>query len=270
MTATNISNTLEFMRGNFNTRAQDYEQASNEPWGVMRDRLGLANLLRHMPTGKTIRVLDAGGGSGFYAIELARRGCYVELVDFADGMLDIARRNISTEGLEERVRINRADLTTALPGYRTDSYNVVLCHYVLEYISDYRHLFAEMSRVLKKDGVLSLAYHNCYAEAAHLVIRESNPKAALEALPCHATTANGFDASIRTFDPDEMNTEAKRAGLYLLADYGVRIFNDYLVNDQRKYEPGFFDALMELEAAAANLPPYKGIARYRHLLAAKK
>lgn len=55
-------------------------------------------------------VLDVGCGPGHYAIELARRGAaYVAGIDFADGMLALARARSRNEGVGDTCRFESAD-----------------------------------------------------------------------------------------------------------------------------------------------------------------
>jgi len=76
------------------------------------------------------RLLDAGGGSGAYAIAFAQASPEVE-VDLLDrpAVLDIAGRHVSEAGLAERVHLRPGDLTTDALG---TGYDLVLlsaiCH----------------------------------------------------------------------------------------------------------------------------------------------
>jgi hypothetical protein len=53
-----------------------------------------------------------------------------------------------------------------------------------------------------------------------------------------------------------------------VAEYGVRIFADYLPAEKLD-NPEFFARLLELETAAGTLHPYRLIARYTQLLGRK-
>jgi hypothetical protein len=53
-----------------------------------------------------------------------------------------------------------------------------------------------------------------------------------------------------------------------LAEYGIRIFADYLP-PEKLADPEFFARLLELETVASILHPYKLIARYTQLLGRK-
>ena len=41
-----------------------------------------------------------------------------------------------------------------------ETFDIIICHNVLEYIDDKETVVKALSRVLKKDGILSIAKHN--------------------------------------------------------------------------------------------------------------
>lgn len=59
------------------------------------------------PTGL---VLDAGSGTGKWAIPIAERGLKVVLLDISAGILEVARRKIQERGLEGRVSLVQGDI----------------------------------------------------------------------------------------------------------------------------------------------------------------
>jgi S-adenosylmethionine-dependent methyltransferase len=233
-----------------------------EPWTKLRYQLVLGNILRHLPSSKVLRALDVGGGDVFDAIEMAKRGCFVELIDTDERILEAAHRQIETEGVAERVRISKVTPDAAMGGYRGASFNLVFCHRLLDYTPDYKRTLEEASRLLKPEGLLSVVYPNPYATPLRLALKELNPKAALEALIGQRVISAPESA--------QMNAAIAAAGLQIVADYGVHIFNDYASDEKRNYNPEFFAALLELERAAALLPQYQGIAEYRNVLATKR
>lgn len=48
-------------------------------------------------------VLDAGGGTGRWAVQMARKGCKVVLLDISEGMLARAQTKVNQEKLQDRV-----------------------------------------------------------------------------------------------------------------------------------------------------------------------
>ena len=72
------------------------------------------------------RVLDVGCGPGHYAVALARRGAgYVLGLDFAPGMLELARARAQQAGVADRCRFELADFL-AYPLSETFDYAVVM------------------------------------------------------------------------------------------------------------------------------------------------
>jgi SAM-dependent methyltransferase len=71
------------------------------------------------------RVLDAGGGAGRYAVRLAERGYEVTLLDASRRQAELAREKADERGVDDRLRVARADLR-ALP-VGDGSHDAALC-----------------------------------------------------------------------------------------------------------------------------------------------
>jgi SAM-dependent methyltransferase len=94
------------------------------------------------------RVLDAGCGTGRYAVELARRGFRVTGLNAADDLLAVARRRAGD------VTFLLADLASLPPGPPHDA---VLCRGVLNDVLDdrlRRDALLGFARTLRRGGVL--------------------------------------------------------------------------------------------------------------------
>lgn len=98
-------------------------------------------------------VLDAGCGSGRYAVELARRGFVVHGVDLSPDLIEVARQ----AGGQSTGRVTFAVGDIArLPGAR---YDAILCRGVLNDVlenSDREAVFAAFAAALEPQGVLIL------------------------------------------------------------------------------------------------------------------
>jgi SAM-dependent methyltransferase len=95
------------------------------------------------------RVLDAGCGPGVYAEWLIRHGAEVVGVDVSPKMIRLARRRLGSG-----VSLHLADLDKSLDFLETETFDIVLCSLVLDYVEDWQGLFAEFNRMLKGFGVL--------------------------------------------------------------------------------------------------------------------
>jgi len=79
-------------------------------------------------------VLDIGCGPGHYGVELARRGASEVLgIDFAEGMIQLARERARTAGVEDRCRFVLGDILEAEVAKKYD-YTIVMGF--MDYVED--------------------------------------------------------------------------------------------------------------------------------------
>jgi len=102
------------------------------------------------------RVLDIATGTGNLAIPLARAGCFVTGVDIAPNLLVQARERAAAEGLN--VQFDEGD-AEALP-YPDASFDAVVTMFGAMFAPRPELVAAEMARVLKPGGLLSMANWN--------------------------------------------------------------------------------------------------------------
>ena len=105
---------------------------------------------------KKKRVLDAGCGNGRNAVYLAKRGCEVTAVDFAEAALTETQRRADTTGVKNRASVEKVDLSATLP-YASNSFDFVLdaytfCHFLDEALAT--AFWTEMGRIAGPDGYL--------------------------------------------------------------------------------------------------------------------
>jgi ubiquinone/menaquinone biosynthesis C-methylase UbiE len=103
--------------------------------------------------GEELRVLDAGCGTGFFGIGLARRGpgWRVEGLDASAGMIRVARRQ--AERLGVRGTSFRQGDVASLP-YDDGSFDAVFAAGLLPNLNDWSAALAEFRRVLRPEGRL--------------------------------------------------------------------------------------------------------------------
>ncbi|MER7400827.1 SAM-dependent methyltransferase, partial [Streptomyces sp. NPDC000151] len=71
----------------------------------------------------------------------------------------------------------------------------------------------------------------------------------------------------RRFTAEQLTELVTRTGLAVGAVHGVRVFADLVPGVLVDTEPGAMDALLKLEAAAAELPAFHSVATQLHVLA---
>jgi S-adenosylmethionine-dependent methyltransferase len=255
----------------FDASAQAWDEYTKTPLGRLRQELTMHHLVQYLGSPvHSLNVLDVGGGTGSYALPLARLGHRVCLLDFSAQMLAIARQKAQQLGspLRERVDFCHASVVE-IPGlFSANHFDLVLCHTLLEYVPDPSDILCALAAVLRPGGLLSLLVANPHADPLRWAIAREDPEKALLALNEPISTADLFGLSRHTFAAETMQEAMAQAGMEVMARYGVRIFADH-VPAEKLADPEFLARMLELEIAAGPLDPYRQIARYNQLLGRK-
>jgi 2-polyprenyl-3-methyl-5-hydroxy-6-metoxy-1,4-benzoquinol methylase len=104
--------------------------------------------------GKTL--LEIGCGAGVDLVRFARAGAVVTGVDLSRTAIDLARQNISQNGLDANLQIMNGEALQ----FADDSFDVVYAHGVLQYTADTGKMVAEIHRVLRPGGEAILMVYN--------------------------------------------------------------------------------------------------------------
>lgn len=155
------------------------DKVEAKQWGVHASRYLFAS---NFVQGKT--VLDAECGTGYGSQLLLRRGAArVVGVDIAPSAVAYAHQHYVQPGLEFQA------MSVAALGFRDKTFDVVIMLDVLEHVSNQARCLAEISRVLKDDGLLVVSTPN---QAEHpgesfnpFHVRELNRLELIELLQLH-------------------------------------------------------------------------------------
>jgi SAM-dependent methyltransferase len=222
--------------------------------------------------GTQLRVLDVGGGSGMFAVPLARLGHEVTVVDPSADALATLRRRADTAGVGERVRGVQGDgdlLHQVLPvdgdGYDDAGYDLALCHSVLEVVDDPAVTLREIAGAVRPGGQVSIATAN-RAGAVLARALSGHPKEARALLEDHDPTPGRDRPARRRFDPAGLLALVDAAGLEAGSWRGVSVVAD-LLDAASGADP---DAVRALELALADTSPYRDVATGLHVLATRR
>jgi SAM-dependent methyltransferase len=202
------------------------------------------------------RILDVGCGQGTQALRLAEAGHQVTAVDSSPSLL-ATLRSMDAAG---RIHVVEADF---LEMPVEDVFDVVLCHGVLMYFPDPAPVLDALAARVAPGGLLSLLVRNADGLALRPGLHGDWP----EALAALSGTAyrNRLGLDTRADRREELTASLRERGLTVEDWYGVRIFTDNAPDDAPL--PPDLDALLEAEAAAAHVDPYRSVAALTHLLA---
>jgi 2-polyprenyl-3-methyl-5-hydroxy-6-metoxy-1,4-benzoquinol methylase len=219
--------------------------------------------------GSPLRVLDVGGGSGMFAVPLARLGHDVTVVDPSADALATLRRRADTAGVGARVHGLQGDgdlLHEVLPaaGAGSDGYDLALCHYVLEVVDDPEVTLREISRALRPGGQVSVATANRAGAVLGRAVA-GHPVEALALLEDRDPAPARSKPARRRFTPQDMLALVEGAGLRPGPWRGVSVVAD-LLEATSGADPR---AVRALELALAEASPYRDVATGLHVLATR-
>jgi S-adenosylmethionine-dependent methyltransferase len=228
-------------------------------WAVLR-----AELDRH--PGTSLRVLDAGGGSGQFAVPLAELGHQVTVVDASPDALAALERRAAEQSVAGRVTGVQGDADTVLQLVGAASQDLVLCHSLLEVVDEPAAVLGPIAQTVRVGGCASVLVANRNATVLSRALG-GHLAGALHALHDPAGRWGDGDAAMRRYDLSEVSALLSAAGLRVEEVHGVRVVADLVPGALADAETGGLEALLELERAAAVLPPFRDIATQLHLLA---
>ncbi len=166
-------------------------------------------------------VMDAGGGTGRWAIKLTEflKGKLV-VFDRSEDMLAKARENIKTSGVSNRIITTEGDLTN-IENFKDASVDHIVSIYSpLSFIYEQARAAKELHRILKPGGrilIMSHSFHNALAS------KLNNYKASAEEIEKLA------DSQLVTWAPHvpELVTHSKESLEKLFSDAGFSVCKTY-------------------------------------------
>jgi SAM-dependent methyltransferase len=234
-------------------------------WDVLKDALDRRVKVTGRESRSELDVLDTGGGSGNFAVPVARLGHRVTVVDPSPNALFALERRAAEAGVADRVRGVQGDVLGLFDVVGRGGFDAVLCHGVLEYVDDPAEGVRLAVDALRPGGILSLLGAGlggavlARALAGHFTEAQT-------ALTDPAGRWGEGDPVPRRFTAEQLTALVEAAGVRVDAVHGVRVFADLVPGVLVDTEPGAMEALLKLEAAAAELPAFHAVATQLHVL----
>jgi len=116
------------------------------------DKIWRRNLISMLATGKPSKILDVATGTGDLAIQASKRipGASVTGLDISAGMLDIARKKVQKQGLEDKIDFVLGD-SEDMP-FSANTFDAVTVAFGVRNFENLKKGLEEMRRVLKPQG----------------------------------------------------------------------------------------------------------------------
>lgn len=228
---------------------QGYLAYVHAPWGKL-----FYELAWHRIACKGKRILDFGSGFGITANHFAKDN-------------DV----IAVEPNEEMLRHQFADhpyeqligSIEALQSMPDQSFDVIICHNVMEYLNDREALLSEFSRLLKPDGYISVIKHNRAGKIMQKAVFEYSVDEALKLLE-NGNAESAHFGTIHEYDDAALEAYSK-GRLKIHSVYGLRIFYA-LQRNELKTGDEWFPNMYALECRAEEIPEFRDIAFFHHII----
>jgi S-adenosylmethionine-dependent methyltransferase len=246
--------------------AEKYASYLRSAAGKLRCELAWENLRAFLPShGSRPRILDLGGGTGLLSVRLAGMEFEVVLLDSSEEMLVFARRDAEASGVAARISFCHADAAHLHDLFKAQSFDFVVCHNLLEYVADPGAIIHGIAHVARKNGAMSILVRNRAGEVLKAAIKSSDWGLAKANISAETVVDSLYGKPVRVFNPAEVLDMLAGAGLGVVAEYGVRVFSDYLESEDLDGDAS--RQLLELELILGAHPQFAAIARYSQFIA---
>ncbi len=235
---------------------KDYRNMVEQPWGKMFYDMIYEQL--NIPSDKRIRILDFGAG-------------FCITADHYAGDHEVVAVEPNEEMYSLRVEESDYTLITQGPDYLKtvpdNSFDIALCHNVLEYVENREEILKQLARVVKPEGLLSVIKHNLFGRVMGSAVLGDDPKAAMDLL--NEVSEDSMFGS-RSVYSNEFLIDTLSHEMILSDSYGIRVFFGLSSNNEIKYKNEWYQSMLSLEIKASTIDEFKKIAFFNHLIFKKK
>lgn len=206
---------------------------------------------------KGLRILDFGSGQGITADHYAADNTVVA-VEPSEEMLKDAWRDHPYEQIIGDI--------SAVNEMETDSFDMVICHNVLEYIDNKFEVLNALACVLRPRGRLSVVKHNRAGRVMQMAVLLDDADKAEALLDGHNSAASKF-GEIRYYEDEDISNWM--SCLELKENYGIRTFWDLQQNQEKHSDEEWQKRMAQLEMRVSQISEYRKIAFFHHLIYTK-
>ena len=156
--------------------------------------------------------------------------------------------------------------TKELKQFGNESFDVILCHNVLEYAEDREFIVNEFYRLLKPNGLLSVVKHNRTGRVMQMVVLLNNFENANSLLDGKDGNAQKY-GTIHYYENTDLTKWCKDFSISKV--YGVRTFWDLQQNQEIQNDADWQKKMLQIEMRVQDIDEYKNIAFFNHILLTK-
>ena len=224
------------------------------PWDALMKRM----VWQQLGEIENKSILDFGSGTGVTANHYAKNNSVVA-IEPSEETVNTRWQEFSYQQL-----LGSTDKLKELP---SESFDVIICHNVLEYALDREEILKEFARILKPDGFISLVKHNRPGRVMQMVVLLNNFEHANALLDGKAGESGQYGAIHYYEDTD---IEKWCPALKISKTLGMRTFWDLQQNQECHKDAGWQEKMLQMEQRVEDIDDYKKIAFFHHLIIKKE
>ena len=156
--------------------------------------------------------------------------------------------------------------TKELKQFGNESFDVILCHNVLEYAEDRECIVNEFYRLLKPNGLLSVVKHNRTGRVMQMVVLLNNFENANSLLDGKDGNAQKY-GTIHYYENADLTKWCKDFSVSKM--YGITTFWDLQQNQEIQIDANWQKKMLQIEMRVQDIGEYKNIAFFNHILLTK-
>jgi SAM-dependent methyltransferase len=214
---------------------------------------------------EALDILDAGGGTGGFAVPLAALGHRVTVVDASPDSLAALQRRCAEAKVADRVVSLQGDVANLPEIVAPAVFDAAICHSVLEMVDEPGVVLAGIAACLRPGGLISVVVANAAATVLHRAVAGRLDEA-LHALRDPLGRYGPNDPLPRRFGRGEIEALLAAAGFDVTLVQGSRVLADIVPAGVVDPDSKAAQALQAIELEAAGLPALRDIAAQFHLL----
>lgn len=244
---------IEKLTEHYNTLSNNYDSITDTFHHNICKYIIEKNLFLELPKDTTIyKVLDSGGGTGYWSIRLAQKGYNVILSDISIKELEIAKNKIKKAGLNIQILECNSECTP----FNDEEFDIIVLNGgVISYTPNPEDLLNECNRILKKGGLLWFDFLNSVGWA----IEEQNDisKIDLALSDEKLIQMKDWDYPARVFSIKNIENKLQSARFTLRSKYGLVLLTNSLPLQQRyssTYSESLFEKYKQIELELSRCP----------------
>jgi ubiquinone/menaquinone biosynthesis C-methylase UbiE len=255
MTDKGVNQVREF----YEKTAEVYDKEYEAPRWKLYHEITWKNMKQFLPKRRNGLILDAGGGTGYWAIKLAKQGYRVVMTDISEGMLKVAKRKIKKEKLQTKIEIRVADIGD-MSCFMSSQFDLALAEGdPVSYCLNPERALRELARVVKPNAHVIISVDSKYPIVSRLIAEKSYDQLSKFSRTGILESREG-EFEFQAFTPEELKVLFKRCGLRLVRIIGKPILSQLLPKEERdEIIKEDYRKILNLELRFCDIPSLVGI-----------